>query len=106
MILIVGMLAGLTILSGQVSQVQFAPSVEINEEANSDDSEGQKQQIVIKSADAVATTANISLTHQFYFINEILHSEENHEESTYFELPKLSTFFTTLFRQIISPNAP
>ncbi len=104
MILIVGILAGLTILSGQVYHTQLASPVEVSQESTTDESD--QQQTGIKSADAVATTANINLTHPFYFINEILHSEENHEESTCFELPKLSTFFTTLFRQIISPNAP
>ena len=105
MILIVGILAALTILSGQIYNTQFAPLVQISQEkaANTDD---EQKEIIIKSVEAVSTVAHVNLTHQFYFISEILHKEGDHEESTYFELPKLSTFFTTLFRQIISPNAP
>lgn len=105
MILVVGILAALTILSGQVYNIRISPPVEISQEETAD-TDDQPEQTTIKAVDAVATTANVNLTHQFYFISEILHKEENHEESTYFELPKLSTFFTTLFRQIISPNAP
>jgi hypothetical protein len=105
MILIVGILAALTISSGQVYQTQFTSPVEVGQDGNSEEADDQ-QHISIQSVDAMATTAHVNLTHQFYFITEILHTEENHEESTHFELPKLSTFFTTLFRQIISPNAP
>jgi len=105
MILVMGMLAALTILSGQVYNTQVNTPVELSQEESSDDAEDQ-QPTIIKSVDAAATTANLSLTHQFYFINEILHTEKDHTESTYLELPKLSTFFATLFRQIISPNAP
>lgn len=104
MVLIMGILAALTILSGQVYNTQISPSVEVSQESNSGDADDQ--QTIVKTVDAVSTAAHVNLTHQFYFITEILHTEENHEESTYFELPKLSTFFTTLFRQIISPNAP
>ena len=104
MILIMGILAALTILSGQVS-TQLTPSMEMSQE-DSTTSDTEQQPTIIKAVDAVSTSANVSLTHHFYFISEILHIEENHEESTFFELPKLSTFFTTLFRQIISPNAP
>jgi hypothetical protein len=105
MILIMGILAALTILSGQVYTTQLTPAVEVSQEDTSS-SDTEHQQTIVKAVDAVSTSANVSLTHHFYFINEILHIEENHEESTFFELPKLSTFFTTLFRQIISPNAP
>jgi hypothetical protein len=105
MILIMGILAAMTILSGQVYQTKFTAPVEISEDGTSDETDDQPQ-ISIKSVDAVATAASVSLVHQFYFITEILHTEEKHEASTFLELPRLSTFFATLFRQIISPNAP
>ena len=106
MILIVGILAALTILSGQVYTTQLAAPTEVVSQEDSATSDAEQQQVIVKTVDAVSTSASVSLTHQFYFISEILHIQENHEESTFFELPRLSTFFTTLFRQIISPNAP
>lgn len=105
MILIMGILTALTILSGQIYNTQFSPSIELSQDSNSNDADDQ-QQTIVRTVDAVSTTAHVNLIHQFYFITEILYAEENHKESTYFELPKLNTFFTTLFRQIISSNAP
>jgi len=104
MTLIVGILAAVIILSGQVSNTQSVPTNVITQQADEDTEDQQKS--VLKAVDAVATSAAVSITHQFYFITEIFLPQENHEESAQIELPKLSTFFTTLFRQIISPNAP
>lgn len=105
LVLILGVFAALTILSSQVYMDQITPQYEVTQDTNTDDS-GDHEQIMVKAADAVSSTVHITLTHQLYFIQEILLSEDDSEERTFIKLPKLSTFFTTLFRQIISPNAP
>ena len=105
LVLILGLFAALTILSGQVYVNHVASNIEIKQDANDDES-GEQEQFIVKAADAVSSTVHISVSHQLYFIQEILLAGEESEESTFIKLPKLSTFFTTLFRQIISPNAP
>ena len=67
--------------------------------------DGTEAHISIPSS-SISTSSHIELTHDLSFILEALfESESKEEEVTNISLP-VNRFFQTLFRFIISPNAP
>ena len=107
--IIVLMILGTAILLNQVSQplvvVQAKASTEQSEDGDS--TEPGQETYVLQANVAINSFTPISLHQELYQIREIILDEVNDQQST-LEIENLteSDHFRTLFRQVISPNAP
>ena len=101
-----GVLIAMVLGMGQVNYLTDTvekPTVEQNEDENQDTSD---EIIIVSAVDAISTSAQLVISHVFYFISENILSDSPKINSGYFEKPYLVSYLTTIFRQIISPNAP
>ncbi len=107
LVLLLGFVVALfTLAAGYVEPTKSLDSS--NEEvAQAADDQSPESQTYISAFDAIPNILQISLpAFEDYLIAEIILDTE--DESVIFELKELGTteFFKTLFRRIISPNAP
>ena len=77
----------------------------VEQDADADTSESADL-VMVSTVDALASSVLSLISHVFYFISENIVSEQADIASVYLEKPYLETYLNTIFRQIISPNAP
>lgn len=108
MTLVIGVLLAVILVSNQIiSHYQENSVKEITKSQDASTDEDSAAEVsFIQAVDAISSSVQMSLTHVFYFINEILLSDGSENITGYFEGPYLETYLNTIFRQIISPNAP
>jgi hypothetical protein len=66
----------------------------------------EEAQISLPSSSSLPSTNTVVVEHDFTFIHEILFEKETSPEVSKSVLQTAGKFFQTLFRVIISPNAP
>lgn len=101
-------LLGMTVLVYQTSQSYMHVSQVVktrNTEQSDQQEKGSEQQISL-SQDVILSVSNIHLDQEFYQIKEILFGGEENEEEVPPTIERFTSYFRTLFRQVISPNAP
>ena len=82
------------------------PSESHAKSSNKNKPDSEKSVISI-SNDAIVTVPNINIDHGLYQIKEIIFEEDNYLGMVLQDEPNLkSSYKRTLFRQVISPNAP
>lgn len=101
---LLGVVMAVVIVFGQVTSYDAPENIQENEQQTNEDS--SEDILVLKAADAIASSVQVNLTHQYYFISEIIFADEPSTSGWHIATPVLTTFMHTLFRQIISPNAP
>lgn len=103
---VTGILAAAVILFTQSFYFEYATDVESKVKTEQSDNSDQDQAILKIGTEAVAQVAQVSLQNVLHFISNIYldNSQQNHIE--YRPKPLFNAYFHTLFRLIISPNAP
>ena len=101
-----GVIMAVVITIGQISSYRTPDKAQNQEQLDSTDDSSNNDILLLKAADAIATSVQVSLTHQYYFISEIIFAEEPGTSEWHTTTPVLTTYMHTIFRQIISPNAP
>lgn len=104
--LVMGVLAAMLIIFTQSFYFDYAASADKKVKTEQSDSSDKEQTILKIGSEAVAQVAQVSLQNVLHFISNIYldNSEQNHIE--YRPQPLFNAYFHTLFRLIISPNAP
>ena len=107
--LFLGIGAALVILTSRSlyyahSQDNQAGTEEVKRHAEPEDGEGQEQLTIAE--DAIASIVPLSVSHVLHFIADIFLPEKDKLNVEVDTTPELTTYFKTLFRRIISPNAP
>lgn len=106
--LITGVLAALVILFTQSFYFDYAAETQTESKVKTEQSDNtDEDQAILKiGSEAVAQVAQVSLQNALHFISNIYldNSQQNHIE--YKPKPLFNAYFHTLFRLIISPNAP
>lgn len=87
-----------------VKAVQLTQIEKSSDKADTDTSDSQKE--VYASADVILSVSSIHLDQEFYQIKEIVFGDEEDSEHVPHITERLTSYFRTLFRQVISPNAP
>lgn len=108
LMLVFGIITGLFVLCSSGLQFQISDKIEndlrpVNEQSD----EQQGQETTVQAFDALSQTVNVQVITPFLLSFGYL---PDHEEQEQAELPYVATginrYFKTLFRLIISPNAP
>ncbi|MEQ9165899.1 MAG: hypothetical protein RLO12_06565 [Fulvivirga sp.] len=104
--LVTGILAASVILFTQIFYFDYAAENESKVKTEQSDNTDEDQTILKIGSEAVAQVAQVSLQNVLHFISNIYldNSQQNHIE--YKPKPLFNAYFHTLFRLIISPNAP
>ena len=87
-----------------VSVKQVAEVNTTDGKANEKTPDSQKQ--VSASPDVILSVSSIHLDQEFYQIKEIVFGVEEDSEDVPHTTENFTSYFRTLFRQVISPNAP
>ncbi|UII22837.1 hypothetical protein [Fulvivirga ligni] len=112
--LCIGVLAALVILTSETCYYSYMASyslatsgkdttIDIKHD-NKDDSNDHA--ILSISKDAVSSVAHMNITQALHFITEIYSGSSEDVVEIPENIPDFNTYFKTLFRLIISPNAP
>ncbi len=104
--LAIGVLAAVVILFTQSFYFNYAANAEYKVKTEQSDNSDKSETILKIGSEAVAQVAQVSLQNVLHFIANIYldNSQQNHIE--YSPQSLFNTYFHTLFRLIISPNAP
>ena len=89
--------------TGFFNQEITKPAVEQDSNSNEDTTE---EVVLVQSVNAIASIAQLHISHVLYFISETILSDSPKITIDYLEKPYLETYLNIIFRQIISPNAP
>ncbi|MCA6078133.1 hypothetical protein [Fulvivirga sedimenti] len=103
---VIGLLAALTILFSQSFYYSLSSVQEKVAVAKKTSGDQEKEIKVSSSNDLLSTIAQLSITQTDFSIIEIQLNDYVDFSSLRPEIPDFNTFFRTLFRRIISPNAP
>lgn len=103
--ILLGMLAALVIVLTDITTVHVPVQEDIVSQTASDQDSGEDQQISA-GKDLVATVSQLTLHHAWHFIASIYTDEGQDQDTEGFEVREYNSWFRTLFRLIISPNAP
>lgn len=103
------MILGVSVMANQVSQpIVQNPAVDISDqEEQSSSSQDDEKSYRLQSKLAITSLTTINLQHELYQIREIILNDvsDPHEVHIVAGLSKENNF-RTLFRPVISPNAP
>ncbi len=103
---VIGLVAALTILFSQSFYYSLS-SVQEKVAVAKKSADDQEKEIKISSSnDLLSTVAQLNITPTDFSVIEILLNDSVDFSSLRPETADFNTFFRTLFRQIISPNAP
>ncbi len=98
-----GILAAIVILVSQSFYFEYVAKAESKVKTE----KSEKEQPILKiGQEAVAQTAALTFQNVLHFISEIHLDDSSEVHIDVKLLPKYNTLFNTLFRSIISPNAP
>jgi len=64
------------------------------------------QEVTVAAQDVFLSVSNIQLDQAYHQIKEIVFGDDKKEKHTHIVTKYVSSFFKTLFQQVISPNAP
>ncbi len=74
---------------------------------DSTSSENQEsQEVVSATQDVFLSVTSIQVDQELHQIKEIVFGDDKKEKNTHIITKYVSSFFKTLFEQVISPNAP
>lgn len=107
--LLVVILLGMAVLVYHTTQtyvnaVQLAHIEKSTNEQNKDTPDSHKE--VYTASDVILSVSSIHLDQEFYQIKEIVFGDEEDSEDVPYLTIHFTSYFRTLFRQVISPNAP
>lgn len=89
------------------SYVQSSLMVHTKVVEDSNTNEGQESQKVINvTQDVFLSVSTIQIDQELHQIKEIIFGDDKKEKHIHIVTKYVSSFFKTLFQQIISPNAP
>lgn len=102
-------LIGMSVLVYQTAhsymQSTLKVQYEVSDEAGSSDNQ-ESQEVLASSQDVFLSVSTIQLDQELHQIKEIVFGDDKKEKHTHIITKYVSTFFKTLFQQVISPNAP
>ena len=99
----------MSVLVYQTAHTFLQSNVEVHASiaGDSDTSENQEsQEIVSATQDVFLSVSPIHLDQELHQIKEIVFGDDTKEKRTHIITKYVSSFFKTLFQQVISPNAP
>jgi hypothetical protein len=102
-------LLGMSVLVFQTSHSYMQSSIKVESKVldDSGNSENQESQEVISGTQNVfLSVSTIHIDQELHQIKEIIFGDDNKEKHTHIITKYVSSFFKTLFEQVISPNAP
>lgn len=102
-----GLLSAVAILATDVTSFSYQELVETHAQ-NDDTADGEEKENTQITAEKnlVASVSQLTIQHGWHFIAEIYFDDEQDYDITGLDVKKYNTWFRTLFRAIISPNAP
>ena len=102
-------LIGMSVLVYQTAHTFLQSSVEVHasitNDADSPESQ-ESQEIVSATQDVFLSVSTIHVDQELHQIKEIVFGDDKKEKHTHIVTKYVSSFFKTLFQQVISPNAP
>ena len=101
-------LLGMSVLVYQTKQT-YVQVVKIEQAKTANDSNEESpdsHEVFIVSQDVILSISSIQLDQEFYQIKEILFGDDESVETEPNVVERSPSYFRTLFRQVISPNAP
>jgi len=99
----------MSVLVYQTAHTFLQSNVEVHAgvSADSDLPESQEsQEIVAATQDVFLSVSTIHVDQELHQIKEIVFGDDKKEKHTHIITKYVSSFFKTLFQQVISPNAP
>ncbi len=96
--------AGNTYVQHQIEAVQVANKTKA--QPDDDSAPNETQNILTSAQDVFLSVPGVHIDQEFYQIKEIVFGEHKKIIAIYTEKSGFTPFFNTLFRQVISPNAP
>jgi len=108
-LLALGVVVALTMFASQAGLYQLQTVALTSEQTEKKlDLEDKSEQSgeVVYSNDAISTAVSLNVTHALHFIQDILSAPVENSKRPFSILESPSKYFLTLFRRIISPNAP
>ena len=102
-------LVGMSVLVSQTAHtyVQNSIDIEVSDLDDSEKNEGQEPvEMVTTSQDVFLSVSTIHIDQELHQIKEIVFGDDKKEKHTHIVTKYVSSFFKTLFQQVISPNAP
>lgn len=102
-------LIGMSVLVYQTAHTYVQSSINVqskvmDDSGNSESHESQK--VIAATQDVFLSVSNIQLDQGLHQIKEIVFGDDKKEKHTHIVTKYVSSFFKTLFQQVISPNAP
>ena len=96
----------MSVLVFQTGQNYVRVSADVSSQTT-DTTEGETPQLVFTaSQDVILSVSSIHLDQEFHQIKEIIFGNDEEIYTTPLVVKHISSFFKTLFQQVISPNAP
>jgi len=104
--IVLGVVAAIAILCSQsfTYTVSELPD-EVKTELPADD-DGEHHEVTTISQDAVSSVVQLTISHGLHFITNIYHNVVEVAKTWFDQKIDFNSYFKTLFRLIISPNAP
>ncbi len=105
--LILGFLAAIAILMTDFTLVNHQGKTDTELRADQEQDRGDESSTQLTaSKDLVATVSQLTIQHAWHFIADIYTVDHEDQDTRGFDVREYDTWFRTLFRLIISPNAP
>ncbi len=105
--LTLGIVAAIAILFSQTAFVSEKHTSDVETHQSSDDDNAENtHDITIIAQDAVSSIAQLTLANGLHFITDIDQNETETVKVHFDQKIDFNSYFKTLFRLIISPNAP
>ncbi len=108
-VLLLLVLLGMSVLVYQTAhnymQSSLVVSAKIINDAPNTNSEDQAE-ITVASQNVFLSVSTIQVDQAYHQIKEIVFGDDKKEKETHIATKYVSSFFKTLFQQVISPNAP
>ncbi len=101
-------LLGMSVLVFQTGHeyVQSTISANVGIEGSSNAENNDAQEIAVATQDVFLSVSTINVDQSYHQIKEIVFGDNKKQKHTHVISKYVSSFFKTLFQQVISPNAP
>ncbi len=105
--ILLGLLAAVAILATDITSVSYQAVIESHAQADDTaNGEDQDNTQITAEKNLVASVSQLTIHHGWHFIAEIYFDDEQDRDISGLDVREYNTWFRTLFRTIISPNAP
>jgi len=102
-----GLIAALAIVMTNQTLVNHQVKAEMHIDAGQDQDQNDEPKAQLSAAkDLLASVSQLTITQAWHFIADIYTVDHENQDLRGFEIREFNTWFRTLFRLIISPNAP